>query len=194
VNSHWHLDHVGRNPPVKAAYPGARVYVSSALDDALTGFVATYRGQLLEMMEKTPDPHSQEPWRAEIALIDAGHALGPDEVVSASGERLIARREFRINLEPHAVTASDVWLFDPRSRVLAAGDLITLPVPFLDTACRQGWNSALDHVAATDFSFVIPGHGAPMRLRPSRRNQPRAPHRSHALLVLPPCRSRSFSS
>jgi len=27
---------------------------------------------------------------------------------------------------------------------LIAGDLVTLPVPFLDTACPNGWRKALD--------------------------------------------------
>src|SRR5205085_8413593 len=32
----------------------------------------------------------------------------------------------------------------------------------LDTACPEGWKAALGHVAAKDFSVVVPGHGAPM--------------------------------
>lgn len=46
--------------------------------------------------------------------------------------------------------------------MLASGDLVTLPVPFLDTACPQGWRNALDTLHAIDFKLLVPGHGEPM--------------------------------
>jgi len=55
-----------------------------------------------------------------------------------------------------------VWLFDPASGVLASGDLVTLPVPFLDTACPQGWRKALDDLDGVKFTKLVPGHGEPM--------------------------------
>lgn len=162
VNTHWHLDHVGGNPTLRKRFPESRVYASGALAGALKGFLADYRAQLQAMIDKTPDARSQAPWRAELTIIDSGPALGPDEVVTASGEPTIAGRRLKIGLESHAVTAGDVWLFDPGTRVLAAGDLVTLPVPFLDTACPSGWRAALGHLHAIDFAVLVPGHGAPM--------------------------------
>jgi hypothetical protein len=43
--------------------------------------------------------------------------------------------------------------------VAAVGDLVTLPAPFLDTACVQGWKTALDRIWATPFRLAVPGHG-----------------------------------
>jgi hypothetical protein len=37
-----------------------------------------------------------------------------------------------------------------------------LPAPFLDTACPDGWLTALQTVIATPFQTAIPGHGAPL--------------------------------
>jgi hypothetical protein len=42
------------------------------------------------------------------------------------------------------------------------GDLVTLPAAFLDTACPDGWRTALAQVWDTPFTLAIPGHGAPM--------------------------------
>jgi glyoxylase-like metal-dependent hydrolase (beta-lactamase superfamily II) len=162
VNTHWHLDHVGGNLLVKKAFPDAAVYASSALEGALKGFLLRYRAQLTEMIDKTPDPEKQKPLRAEVALIDAGKALGPTEVVTKTGERTIAGRKLVLGLEAKAATAGDVWVFDPETRVLASGDLVTVPVPFLDTACPEGWKAALEDVSKKDFATLVPGHGAPM--------------------------------
>jgi glyoxylase-like metal-dependent hydrolase (beta-lactamase superfamily II) len=76
--------------------------------------------------------------------------------------RTIAGHAFRIGFESHAVTAGDVWLFDPASRVLASGDLVTLPAPLFDTACADRWKSALDRLGEVDFKVLVPGHGATM--------------------------------
>jgi len=61
-----------------------------------------------------------------------------------------------------AVTAGDLWLYDERTGVAVLGDVVTLPVPFLDTACPDGWQAALRSVSDTPFEIAIPGHGAPM--------------------------------
>jgi len=162
VNSHWHLDHIGGNAMLRKAFPDVCVYARAAFADARKGFLASYRAQLADMVQKTPDPAAQKPWLAEIALIDAGDALAPDEIVAASGERTLAGRRLRLQFEDHAVTAGDLWVLDKATRVLVAGDLVTLPVPFLDTACPERWRVALDRLAKTDFVWLVPGHGAPM--------------------------------
>jgi glyoxylase-like metal-dependent hydrolase (beta-lactamase superfamily II) len=162
INSHWHLDHIGGNLALRRAYPDVRIYASNALAGALKDFLAKYRAALEEQARTAPSPDVARLRRDEIAIIDAGPALGPDEVVRTSGERTIAGRKLALELETRAVTAGDVWVFDPATRVLAAGDLVTLPVPLLDTACPERWKAALDHLAQTDFEILVPGHGAAM--------------------------------
>lgn len=163
VNTHWHLDHIGGNVLLRREVPGIRIWASSALADAQKGFLARYRGQLEQMISRSAnDPAQQQQFRTEMALIDAGEALAPDETVEASGSMRLAGRELDLRLETHAATAGDIVVFDRASRVLVTGDLITLPAPFLDTACPNRWRDALDRLARTDFELVIPGHGPPM--------------------------------
>jgi len=157
VNTHWHLDHIGGNAAIRAAYPDVRVYASNALDDALTGFLATYRKQLAEQ------PPSAA-YEAEMKLIDSGKALAPDVVITKSASQSLGGKTFRVGLE-RSVTQGDIWLFDEASGVLIAGDLVTLPAPFLDTACPAQWSATLDKLAALDFDVLIPGHGAPLTKR-----------------------------
>lgn len=163
VNTHWHLDHVSGNPIVRAAFPEARVYASDAIEAAMDGFLATYRKQLESEVAKAPDAPASAGYRDEIARIDAGHALFPDEVLAGDRDEKIGGRRIDLHVVGPAATAGDTWLFDRESRVLVAGDLVTLPAPFLDTACPSGWQRALDVLAKQPFDVLVPGHGAPMK-------------------------------
>ncbi|HEX7914810.1 MBL fold metallo-hydrolase [Rudaea sp.] len=163
INSHWHLDHVGGNPRIREAYPDVRVYASMAIAGAMGGFLANYRKQLVEAIAQTKGEKTAQSYRDEIAIIDAGHALYPDEVVAKSGTRRIAGRDFELHLQARAVTEGDVWLYDPATRTLVAGDLVTLPVPLFDTACPARWQSALADLDRVQFKTLVPGHGAPMQ-------------------------------
>jgi len=164
INSHWHLDHVGGNPRLRAAFPDIRVYASSAIDAARKGFLPDYRAQLAtELAAAAKQPEAQDSMRAEIALIDQGAELGPTDPIKSSGPVDIAGRRLQLHLESHAVTAGDLWVFDPQTRVLLAGDLVTLPAPFFESACPARWRAALAHLDKAPFDWLVPGHGAPMR-------------------------------
>jgi glyoxylase-like metal-dependent hydrolase (beta-lactamase superfamily II) len=159
VNSHWHLDHVGNNPRLRAAFPALQVYASGAIEGAMGDFLKGYRTQLAHAIAASKDPAEQAKYQAEVAIIDQGKALYPDVRITAAGERTIAGRTFHVGLETDAVTGGDVWLLDRESRVLVAGDLVTLPVPFLDTACPKRWQAALARLDAQPFDSLVPGHG-----------------------------------
>ena len=163
VNTHWHLDHVGGNLLVRDRHPEVRILASNAIAEARTGFLANYHHQLEEMLASDqPSAETKEAFRRELALIDAGDRIAPDEVIAGSGRRQLAGRTFDVHLETRAVTAGDLWLLDPTTKVVVAGDLVTLPAPFLDTACPSGWQTALSHIADADWTLLIPGHGRPM--------------------------------
>ena len=163
INSHWHLDHVGGNVLLRQTYPDIQVYASSAMDQALGGFLADYRKQLIAALDQAPaDSPSRDSLTAEVALIDAGPQLAATRVIGKSQTMRVGGRKLEVHLERSAVTAGDVWVFDPETRVLLAGDLVTLPAPFMDTACPTRWRDSLSHLAARHFRVLIPGHGLPM--------------------------------
>lgn len=160
VNTHWHLDHVGGNARIRAAHPELHVYASMAIEHALDGWLANYRRQL-EAMVADPGIGEQDKagFRGDLALIDLGPQLHPDVEIRSTRNWQLAGRRVRIGLVADAVTAGDVWLLDRKSGVLAAGDLVTLPVPFFDTACPARWSAALAQLGDLPFEQLVPGHG-----------------------------------
>lgn len=163
VNTHWHLDHVSGNPALKAAHPGVRVYATSAINGALDGFLkdsaANSRKALADGLvppEMVPDVEG------DLATIARGAELRPDVAVDASRDVTLAGRRLSLRVAPHAATERDLWVYDPEGRRAFVGDLVTLPVPFLDTACPEGWLGALGAVASSGARRVVPGHGPPM--------------------------------
>ncbi len=160
INTHWHLDHVSGNPGLKATYPNAKVYASSAIDGALTGFLVDSADEARKAIDSGKlDASTVEEIRLDLATVEHGEALKPDVVVD--GPRRITDGGVRLDLHlaKDAATAGDVWVFDPTSKVVFVGDLVTFPAPFLDTACGQGWISALEEVEKISFRQVAPGHG-----------------------------------
>lgn len=163
INSHWHLDHTSGNRFIKAVYPQAKLYTSTAVERMISDFfpkgIDNSRAALATG-QYPPDVTYDVQLDIDTRL--SPDALKPDVPVTASGPQTIDGRAFEVHLAPNAATDGDVWVYEPDSGVLAAGDLITLPVPFLDTACVRGWRAGLDDIVAQPFTTVIPGHGPAM--------------------------------
>lgn len=163
VNTHWHLDHTTGNLDIRQVHPAAHVYATTAIEGALKGFLARGREQ---SDKRLADPNTPADQKAQIlrgrSRIDSPDSLRPTIAVTKAGTMKIAARKLDIHVAPFAVTEADLWLYDPKARLAIVGDLVVDIVPFMDTACPDGWKKALDEVAATDFVTLIPGHGAPM--------------------------------
>ena len=165
VNTHWHLDHSSGNGRLKAAHPGAQVYTSTAVHQAIApgGFLAR---NLASAQARPPDPSLPAVRREEaaifIATMAAADALRPDVPVTRSGPLALAGRPVAVHVTDGAVTAADLWIYDETTGVAVLGDLVTLPAPFFETACPRQWQDTLDQVWATPFRLAVPGHGPPM--------------------------------
>jgi glyoxylase-like metal-dependent hydrolase (beta-lactamase superfamily II) len=163
VNTHWHLDHSTGNAELRAAYPRAPLYASTAIEGALRGFLARSRRQIEQMLAAGQVPAANlAEVRRGFGVMDNPDSLRPTRPVTQSEEVIIGGRRLRLNLAAFAATEGDVWIHDRDAGLVVAGDLVVAAVPFMDTACPEGWKRALDEVAETDFETLIPGHGAPM--------------------------------
>ena len=97
-----------------------------------------------------------------ITTMDKREELRPDVPLTKSGEMSLAGRSLDVRVTDKAVSDADAWIYDPKSRVAVIGDLVTVPVPYFETACPERWKASLDEVWATTFETAIPGHGHPM--------------------------------
>jgi glyoxylase-like metal-dependent hydrolase (beta-lactamase superfamily II) len=163
VNTHWHLDHSGGNAEIKAAFPHAKLYASRAIEGALKGFLPRSRAEAERYLASGRATAGQAAdMKLDFAAMDAPRFLRPDVPIARSAWMSIAGRRLRVNLAPYAATEGDVWIYDPATRTVFAGDLVVPFVPFLDTACPEAWRRALERISATPFTTLVPGHGDPM--------------------------------
>lgn len=163
VNTHWHLDHTTGNLDIRRVHPAAHVYATTAVEGALQGFLARGKEQ---SDRRLADPNTPADEKVQIlrgrSRIDHPDSLRPTIAVSKTETVKIAGRKLEMHVAPFAATEADLWIYDPKARLAIVGDLVVDIVPFMDTACPDGWKRALDQLAATKFVTLIPGHGAPM--------------------------------
>lgn len=164
INTHWHLDHSSGNGRLKAEYPKARVYTTAAIDGVLAagGFLARNLEDAKKMLASTTDAVRRDEIQIFIATMEARKELRPDVALAKSQTMSLAGRPFDVHVTDKAVSDADVWLYDKATRLAVIGDLVTVPVPFFETACPDRWRASLDEVWATPFETAIPGHGRPM--------------------------------
>ncbi|HEV2594427.1 MAG TPA: MBL fold metallo-hydrolase [Sphingomicrobium sp.] len=163
INTHWHLDHTTGNYDIRQVYPAAAVYASSAIEGALVGFLNKRRSA---EDKRLADPTASQGEKAQLLRgrhrVDHPDTLRPTLPVRRSAWVMIAGRRLEVRLAKFAATEGDVWIYDPKTRTAIVGDLVVGLVPFMDTACPNGWSNALKAIAAVPFATLIPGHGEPM--------------------------------
>jgi glyoxylase-like metal-dependent hydrolase (beta-lactamase superfamily II) len=165
INTHWHLDHSSGNARIKAVYPKATIYTTSAVNRALApgGFLdRSFQAAKAKPVDANAPAAMKEETDVFFDTMAHQDRLRPDVTVEKTATLKLAGRSLSVRVAPNAVTDADIWIYDESTGVAAIGDLVTLPAPFFESACPAKWQDALDQVWATPFKLAIPGHGAPM--------------------------------
>ncbi|HEY8238447.1 MAG TPA: MBL fold metallo-hydrolase [Candidatus Limnocylindrales bacterium] len=163
VNSHWHLDHTTGNLDIREAFPAVETYATTAIEGALVGILDRHRAQTDAVLA---DPSTPSERKAQLLRgrhrIDHPDTLRPTRPVLRSGPISIAGRTLDVRVAPFAATEADLWIYDREAKLAIVGDLVVDLVPFMDTACPDGWSKALDEIEYAPFETLIPGHGPVM--------------------------------
>lgn len=162
-NSHWHLDHNSGNIALRKRWPSAVVYSNdAALSEALGSFLARGLESNRKALADAGTPVAlADDLRGDISTVEQGALLHSTVSIETARTLTIGGRTLEVHAAK-AASAGDLWIYDPAAKLVMTGDLVTLPAPFLDTACPKTWRAELDAVLATPFVRAIPGHGREM--------------------------------
>lgn len=157
VVTHCHADHIYGLQPLKAA--GARIVAHAGCREYLNSETARLRLQA-----------SREdlfPWIDEhTRLVEPDQWLGDDgrddDLVIELGDR-----RFRLRHAGPAHTREDLVVYDERTGVMFAGDVVFRGrIPFVGQADSRRWIEALDRMLALKPLVLVPGHG-PLSRQPA---------------------------
>lgn len=161
-NTHWHLDHSSGNGRIRERFPDARLHASSAVARALApgGFLARDHARFSDPAAREGFTEiQQEEVAIFLATMQQSDVLRPDVAIDSTRAMELDGRKLTVHVAANAVTDADLWLYDHATDVAVLGDLVTLPIPFMESACPRQWSEALDAVWATPFVLAVPGHG-----------------------------------
>lgn len=108
------------------------------------------RGNLQEILEHTELIHS-EYLRARVTPPAVTFS---DRLEIRSGDRVIQLLHLG-----HGNTAGDIVMWLPQERIVAAGDLVVVPIPYGFNVPPRAWVATLRELKALNFTTLIPGHG-----------------------------------
>jgi glyoxylase-like metal-dependent hydrolase (beta-lactamase superfamily II) len=183
VNSHWHYDHTMGNGAYKDAFPGLTIVAHRETKKQIDGYNPQWFAKFpnrattfKQRIESGKDADGRSLTSGEIAEFKTALAgLEPvwAELRALAGRRDMAPtlafdREFDVDLGDREVrvlhlgrgnTAGDAVVYLPREKILATGDLLDHPVPYLGGGYPVELIATLESMARLDVDTIVPGHG-----------------------------------
>jgi glyoxylase-like metal-dependent hydrolase (beta-lactamase superfamily II) len=184
VNTHWHFDHTIGNAEYLAAFPTVQIvatrHTQKAIADWNPGAMARYpsRGdRFRKILESGKNPDGRPLTEGERKDYERSIAGLAPVVAEFSKARQVVpnvafERELRIDLGNRPVeirflgrgnTGGDAIVYLPNEKILATGDLLVHPVPYLFGGFPVDHPRTLRAMAELDAATIVPGHGEVLR-------------------------------
>jgi glyoxylase-like metal-dependent hydrolase (beta-lactamase superfamily II) len=71
----------------------------------------------------------------------------------------LGNREVQIKFLGRGNTGGDAVAYLPKEKIVAAGDLVVYPIPYVDDGYASEWIQTLQNLAQLDADTIVPGHG-----------------------------------
>ena len=184
VNTHWHYDHTMGNGEYAAAFPGLHVVAHTQTARNMAGYnphwfdrypklTVGFREALRTGKEADGKALTEER-RKEVERTLVGRdpvakefAAVVDRMPDVSFEREIAfdlgGRVVKVMHLGRGNTAGDAIVYLPAERIVATGDLLTHPIPYLGGGYPTEMPTTLRALAQLDAVAIVPGHGDVLR-------------------------------
>lgn len=191
VNTHWHDDHVVGNQVYAESFPGVQFVAHAATreylpaqgavnrrkwhEGGLSQFVELLRGFVRDNKSFGGGPIDDEERASYLSDISLGEGYmtvpadyAPVLPTVTLEEKLTlyqGSRAVEILFLGRGHTSGDLVVRLPRENVVAAGDLVVYPVPFVgsDQSHVSDWGATLEKLIALKPSVILPGHGPLLR-------------------------------
>ena len=187
VNTHWHYDHTMGNGVYRDAFPGISIVAHVETRRQIAGYNPQWfenfpkRGeQFRKAIDSGEDANGRALTEGEIAeyesalvgLDPVGREFGPlaartDLAPDVGFDRELAidlgGREVRLLHLGRGNTAGDVVAYLPSEKILATGDLLDHPIPYLGGGYPVEEIATLEALARLDAETIVPGHGMALR-------------------------------
>ena len=184
VNTHWHFDHTLGNAAYVEAWPGVQIvatrHTQKAIADWNPGAVARYpqRDALFrKVLESGKNPDGQpltegERKDYERSLAGLAPVVAEMKNVVQFAPNVAFERELLVDLGGRPVeirflgrgnTGGDTIVYLPKEKILATGDLLVHPVPYLFGGFPVDHPVTLRKMAEIDATTIVPGHGEILR-------------------------------
>lgn len=188
VNTHWHYDHQMGNAAYRDAFPGVSVVAHRETRDQIAGYdpgwFARFPDRARQYQKFLDDgkdndgralsENDQKTYRDAIAgmapvgreyaeLAPRAAQLVPDATFEESLVLDLGGRTAEVRFLGRGNTAGDAVVWLPKERVVAAGDLVVHPVPYLGGGFPAEFVRTLGRLVDLDPLVVVPGHGETLR-------------------------------
>lgn len=184
INTHWHNDHVQGNNEYVKAFPGINIVGHHETQSQIAGYVSRYPSRFPRIeatyrkyIEERKDGNGTALTDNDIADLKKALA-GKDTVLVELKDNVIVPpnvsfdHDFNVDLGNRQVqvkhlgrgnTRGDVVVFLPKEKIVAAGDLLDSPVPYLGGGYPVEEIDTLKKLSALDPQIIVPGHGDVLR-------------------------------
>lgn len=184
LNTHWHFDHTMGNATYADAFPGLTIIAHSETRKEIAGYNPGWFERYPQRAERFKEmiaTGKAQDGRAltEIEKKDLADSLPGFEPVGLEyqkiGKRLpdlvpnlafdheldvdLGYREVRVMHLGRGNTLGDAIVYLPKEKVIAAGDLLDYPVPYLGGGYPVEEIGTLENMARLDAETIVPGHG-----------------------------------
>ena len=180
VNTHWHFDHTLGNSAYVAAWPNLQIvatrHTQKAIADWNPGAVARYpdrEARFRKVLESGKNPDGRpltegERKDYERSLAGLAPVVAEMKNVTQFVPNVAFDRELLIDLGGRPVevrflgrgnTGGDTIVYLPKEKILATGDLLVHPVPYLFGGFPVDHPVTLRKMAELDATTIVPGHG-----------------------------------